>query len=350
MGARDAVLVHDVAVVPHLLHHVRSDPVQVAQRPEVAFAELRALGFRTLVARFDRHRYAAHAEPARRGDQDLRFIYEILARHVAQRRHAGGIEALAALGIGNEEAAAPGDAPVAEFVGEAAIGRLRGALAQACADDDVVGVSVRRRDQARNVGRIVLAVAVHGDDAARAAPQCLGESVAQAGALAHALRMAQHGHRQVGDPLAGAVVGAVVDHDDVGAFAQRGFDHATNAQRLVEGGNHDIDVASIDHQWILTVRARPGPAGSIAVSGISRMPSWASASNSGSIGAIALPPAWRANGPVPRVVPPAPSSTESTGAPARSCRASTSAAPSRPWLGVTCLSGPTEALSKIGRA
>ena len=77
------------------------------------------------------------AEAARGADQDLRLEHEVLAGHVVQRGDRGRVQALAALGVGDEIAAAPGDAPVAEFVGEAAIGRLLRALAQPRADHDL---------------------------------------------------------------------------------------------------------------------------------------------------------------------------------------------------------------------
>src|SRR5690606_12151198 len=143
-----------------------------------------------LVARLDRHRDTARPEQPRRRDQDLRLEYEILAGHVVERGHVRGIQALPALAVGDLVAGAPGNAPVAELVGQAAVQWLLRTLAQARADHDLAGVAVGRLDHARDVAGLVLAVAVHGQHRARALAQRLAEAVAERGALAHAPRVA----------------------------------------------------------------------------------------------------------------------------------------------------------------
>ena len=156
------------------------------QRPEMAATEFLD-GVGAVVARLDRHRHAARAELVRCGHQDLRFEHEVLARHVLQRRHRGRIQPLAALRIGDAEAATPADAPVAEFVGQAPVGRLLRTLAQARTDHDVAGMAVGGIEQPRDVVGAVLAVAVHGQHRRRALRQRRAEAVAQRSALAHAL-------------------------------------------------------------------------------------------------------------------------------------------------------------------
>ena len=64
--------------------------------------------------------------------------------------------------------------------------RLLRTLAQARADDHGAGMSVAGVEQARDVVGGVLAVAVHRQHRLEAAAQCLGETIAQARALAHA--------------------------------------------------------------------------------------------------------------------------------------------------------------------
>src|SRR5690606_39287147 len=130
---------------------------EVAEQAEVALAELLvAAGDR--VARLHRHRHHAEAEFARSRDQDLRLEHEALAGNILQRQHWRRIQPLAALAVDQLEAAAPGDAPVAEVVADAAVPGLGAALAQPRAVDDVARVRVGRGDQARDVARIVLAV------------------------------------------------------------------------------------------------------------------------------------------------------------------------------------------------
>src|SRR3546814_17500019 len=90
------------------------------------------------------------------------FPYTTLFR---SRIHRAWIQALAALAVDQAETAAPGDAPVAEIIADAAVDRLRGALAQPCADDHAARVAVGRVDQPRDVRAAVLAVAVHGHHA-----------------------------------------------------------------------------------------------------------------------------------------------------------------------------------------
>src|SRR5690606_41365527 len=163
-----------------------------------------------LVARLDRHRDAARAQQPRRRDQDLRLEHEVLAGHVVERGHACRVEALPALAVGDLVAGAPGDAPVAEFVGQAAVDRLLRTLARGRADHDVARVAVGRLDHARDVAGLVLAVAVHGQYRARALAQRLAEAVAQRRTLAHAPRMPQQRDRQVRELGDGVVLGTVV--------------------------------------------------------------------------------------------------------------------------------------------
>src|SRR5690606_28053151 len=155
------------------------------EQAEVAVAELFAAAGDG-VARFHRHRHHAVAELARGRDQDLRLEHETLAWHALQCQHGRGIQALATLAVEQAEAAAPGDAPVAEVVAEAPVPGLGAAFAQARAVDDVARVRIGRGDQARDVARIGLAVVVHRHDRSHAATQRLGHTVAQRAVLYHA--------------------------------------------------------------------------------------------------------------------------------------------------------------------
>src|SRR3546814_14096187 len=112
-----------------LPHHVRGDLPQVADQAEMALAELRWMVGRG-VAGLDRHRDHARAGAPRGRDQHLRFEHEALAGYVVERIHRAWIQALAALAVDKAETAAPGDAPVAEIIDDAAVDRRRGALAQ----------------------------------------------------------------------------------------------------------------------------------------------------------------------------------------------------------------------------
>src|SRR3546814_20410774 len=78
----------------------------------------------------DRHRDHARAGAPRGRDQHLRFEHEALAGYVVERIHRAWIQALADLAVDQAETAAPGDAPVAEIIADAAVDRLRGALAK----------------------------------------------------------------------------------------------------------------------------------------------------------------------------------------------------------------------------
>ncbi len=111
-------------------------------------------------------------------------------------------------------------------------------MVQARADDNAARMPRRRFEQARQVGRIVLAVAVDGEHAARTTRERFGEAGAQCRALAAPLRVAQHGHRQVAQAFAGAIVRTVVDHDHPRTVAQGVFDHVANPQRLVQRRDH----------------------------------------------------------------------------------------------------------------
>src|SRR5690606_35001090 len=153
---------------------------------------------------------------------------------------------LPALAVGDLVAGAPGNAPVAELVGQAAVQWLLRTLAQARADHDLAGVAVGRLDHARDVAGLVLAVAVHGQHRARALAQRLAEAVAERGALAHGPRVAQQRDRQVRELGHGVVVGAVVHHDHPGALRERALDHAADAQRFVEGGDHHGDLGRFE--------------------------------------------------------------------------------------------------------
>ena len=214
----------------------------VAQWAKVAGAEVRR-PVDLVVARLDRHRHAARAQLLCGGHQDLRLEHEVLAGHAAAAKPANvrRIQALPALAVGDLVAGAPGDAPVAEPVGQAAVARLVGALAQARADHDPAAEAVAGGQQARDVVAAVLAVAVHRDHRVEAAPQGFGEAVAQARALAHAAGVAEHRDRQAGQRGGGAVVGSVVDDDDIRTVAQRAFHHVADAQGLVEGGDDHGD-------------------------------------------------------------------------------------------------------------
>src|SRR3546814_15973014 len=113
----------------------------------------------------DRHRDHARAGAPRGRDQHLRFEHEALAGYVVERIHRAWIQALAALAVDQAETAAPGDAPVAEIIADAAVDRLRGALAQPVADDHAARVAVGRVAQPRDVRAAVLAGADPGHPA-----------------------------------------------------------------------------------------------------------------------------------------------------------------------------------------
>src|SRR3546814_9360007 len=75
-------------------------------------------------------------------------------------------------------------------------------------------------------------------------PPCLRETAAQRGALAHPLRMAEHGHVEVFDAAGGAVVGAVVDDDDRLAVRTRVDHDLADSSRFVARGNDHGGVAA----------------------------------------------------------------------------------------------------------
>src|SRR4051812_16075822 len=96
---------------------VERDPRDVANRPEMTRAEL------ALIARFDRHGDDADVLVARRRDQHGGLENEIVGFDVGELERGGRVVALAALRIGDRNAATPRDAPVREIV--RATARLR---------------------------------------------------------------------------------------------------------------------------------------------------------------------------------------------------------------------------------
>src|SRR5690606_21739888 len=152
---------------------------------------------------------------------------------------------LPARGAGARIAGAPGDAPGPEGLGQAPVAWLLRALAQARTDHDVARIAPGRVEHSRDVRGRMLPVAVHGQYAGDALPERLGEPVAQAGALAEALGVAQQRDRQVPDLLDRVVVGTIVDDDDVAAFGQRALHDLPDAQGFVQCGDHHRDGVTI---------------------------------------------------------------------------------------------------------
>ena len=80
------------------------------------------------VARFDRHRHAARTQPAGGLNQNVSLEYEALTDDIGQLADRARVVTLAALRVGNSVTGGPGDTPVAELVGQAAMDRLLGAF------------------------------------------------------------------------------------------------------------------------------------------------------------------------------------------------------------------------------
>src|SRR6185312_16692227 len=93
----------------------------------------------------------------------------------------------------------------------------------------------------RNIGRIVLAVAIHRQDTTGAASQGFAEAGPQGFALAAALGMANQRHRHLRDDARGVVGRAIVDHDHVAAVRQHAVQQFPYRECLVEAGHH--------HEW-----------------------------------------------------------------------------------------------------
>ena len=93
--------------------------------------------------------------------------------------------------------------------------------------------------QARDVAGLMLAVAVHAQHAVNLEFQRGAKTAAQCFPLAAALAVSNQLNRQIGNRLAGAIGGAVVDHDDMGAVLQRAQHHLAYAQRLVQCWNQN---------------------------------------------------------------------------------------------------------------
>ena len=154
--------------------------------------------------------------------------------------HARRIDAKARLRIGDRDARRPGNPEAREAVGAVARRRELRAVVQARADHEALRVCAASRQQDRRIGRIVLAVAVERDHAARVLRQRMRERGAQAGGLALIVRV--HQQRRRGKPCscaARAVAGAVVDDDDARAQRQRLLRQRADRARLLVGGDRD---------------------------------------------------------------------------------------------------------------
>jgi len=116
------------------------------------------------------------------------------------------------------------------------------AFQHACADDHRAGELARGGEDARNVGGIVLAVAVHRQHAAGAAFQGFAKTGAQGFALAAAHGVANQRHRQLRDDVRGVVRRTIVDHDHVAAVRQHAVQQFPYRECLVETG-HDHERA-----------------------------------------------------------------------------------------------------------
>ena len=108
-----------------------------------------------------------------------------------------------------------------------------------------------RGGAARQVGGEMLAVAIQGKYAAQAAAVGFGKTAAQRLALAHALRVAQHGDGEIGDAVGSTVSGTVVDHDYMREVLQRALDHLADAQFLVQRRNDHGDVVGAERALVI---------------------------------------------------------------------------------------------------
>jgi hypothetical protein len=118
---------------------------------------------------------------------------------------------------------------------------MRGALVQARADHQPVGLAAPDREQPGRVARLVLAVAVDRDDARRTRASACRKAVRSAAALPWLAGWRSRGQRQAVQLLGGAVRRAVVDDEDADALRQRRLGEAADRSRFVVGGNDDPD-------------------------------------------------------------------------------------------------------------
>ena len=226
----------------HPADGVGGDAGDVAHGGEVAAPK------RAVIARGDGHRDDAELFFTRSGNQDRRLEHEMFRRQVDQFHRTARIPALAALGIGHRLGAGPGNAPVGHRVGAAAALGLLLAIEQARADHDVLGMARGGRDDTRNIGRQMLAVAVHGQHRVEALPQRFAKPAAQCFALAAPLRVTQQGHRHGRNDLGGAIARTVIHHDHFRTQRQHRLHHRLDRLFLVEAGNqHAPAGAGGDH-------------------------------------------------------------------------------------------------------
>ncbi len=156
------------------------------------------------------------------------------------------IDAKAALRVLDQDAGGPADPEIRDEVGDAAEARRVGAFAGARGDDQGRWLLAVRAQQARQVGGLVLAVAVQGDDGFGAVRQRMFETAQQRDGLAGVARMAQHGDAvQSFEGGGGAVLRAVVDDDHrIDVVADLGGD-APDGGRLVIGGDDRVHAHAV---------------------------------------------------------------------------------------------------------
>ena len=214
--------------------HAR-DSRYVAHRPEVASPRpLRVQGG-------DGHRATRDAQ-ARGGDQHLALEHETPGRavlHLDALEEGGRIDAEPRLTVLERLPRGPADEEVGGAIGDIARARRGFPPEPPCADDDLAGMSARRREQAPDLLWGVLAVAVERDDAGGAQAKRVPHPAPQAPALAEVAVVPKDGDRKARERGRGPVGRTVVDDDDPLDLRERASGDIGDRRRLVVSRDDD---------------------------------------------------------------------------------------------------------------
>ena len=191
-----------------------------------------------------------------RVDQDLAFESKSTAAHPLQCdvHHLLRVDPEARLGIGDGVARCPRNPETCEAICTVSGRRKLRSVMQARADHDSIAVSIPGVKEARRVDRIMLTIAVQGDDASCVMGERVPEGRPQARRLAFVRLMAEQRDGQAIEFRTSPVGRAVIDDNDARAERQRSLRQRANRSGFVEGGDRDPDAVPMlrGRKWVHT--------------------------------------------------------------------------------------------------